>query len=160
MPLNWMDVSDLSFNTLLLLERVQLGWLPDWGASLAPDLAIALRANPVVAWYLRHKCPEIGGWLDGVMAAVAGSPAPDPAAIRRAEVAVLQRMNDIVVYAVDPGVYDAQPFLNWDSAELTSLLDFTGQTVIDVGAGTGRLALACVMAKRGLNWSGAAPPVS
>jgi len=30
MPVNWMDVADLSFNTLLLLERVQLGWLSGW----------------------------------------------------------------------------------------------------------------------------------
>lgn len=26
-------------------------------------LAIVLRANPVVEWYLRHKCPQIIPWL-------------------------------------------------------------------------------------------------
>ncbi len=30
MPREWMDVSQLSFNTLLLLEQVQLSWLPGW----------------------------------------------------------------------------------------------------------------------------------
>ena len=60
MPLNWMDVSDLSFNTVLLLEQVQLSWLPGWMPE--PEMAVALQANPVVAWYMRHKCPSIAGW--------------------------------------------------------------------------------------------------
>lgn len=43
MPREWMDVSHLSFNTLLLLEQVQLSWLPGWLPE--NDLRIALRAN-------------------------------------------------------------------------------------------------------------------
>ncbi len=66
----------------------------------------------------------------------------DPVLIRQAEVDVLASMTDLMVYAVDPAIYDAQPFLNWDLQELLSLADFSGKTVIDVGAGTGRLALA------------------
>ena len=30
MSADWMDVSSLPFNTLLLLERVQLSWFPGW----------------------------------------------------------------------------------------------------------------------------------
>jgi len=135
-----MDVTSLSFNTLLLLERVQLGWFPGWAPET--DLAIALRANPVVEWYLRHKCPQLNQWLDRIMmAGLPDSPLTNVAEIRQAEVAVLEAITDLLVYAVDPAVYDAQPFLGWDSNELTSLVDFTGKTVIDVGAGTGRLAL-------------------
>jgi hypothetical protein len=44
-PLEWMDVSQLSFNTLLLVEHVQLSWLPGWLPER--ELGIALRANPV-----------------------------------------------------------------------------------------------------------------
>jgi hypothetical protein len=51
MPVNWMDVTGVSFNTLLLLERVQLGWFAGWAPE--DELAIALRANPVVEWYKR-----------------------------------------------------------------------------------------------------------
>jgi SAM-dependent methyltransferase len=138
MPREWMDVSGLSFLNLLLLEQVQLSWLPGW---LPEDkLAVALQANPAVEWYLRHKCPPLNDWLDRVMAVPRAI--TDPAAIRQAEIDVLASMTDLMVYAVDPAVYDAQPFLNWDSSELTRLADFSGKTVMDVGAGTGRLALA------------------
>ncbi len=140
MPLDWMDMSGISFNTLLLLEQVQLSWLPGWLPE--QELAVALRANPAVEWYMRHKCPALNGWLDRVLAAPPGEGAGDPAETRRAEVTVLSTLTDLVVYAVDPAVYDAQPFLGWDTDELLSLVDFTGKTVIDVGAGTGRLTLA------------------
>jgi hypothetical protein len=133
------DVSPFSFNTLLLLESVQLSWFPGWVPE--PELAVALRANPAVEWYLRHKCPELEGWLDQVMGMVDEDQPVNPAEARKAEVAVLGEIEDLVVYAVDPAIYDAQPFLGWDSQELISLVDLTGKTVIDVGSGTGRLAL-------------------
>jgi SAM-dependent methyltransferase len=64
-----------------------------------------------------------------------------PDEVRQAEVNVLSSMTDLMIYAVDPSVYDAQPFLNWDPTELLMLADFTGKTVIDIGAGTGKLTL-------------------
>lgn len=137
MPVDWMDVTSLSFNSLLLLERVQLSWFPGWLPE--PELAIALRANPVVEWYFRHKCPPLNGWLDSVLSTVKFS--EDPDRIRQAEVGVMKAITDLLVYILDPDIYDAQPFLNWDSTELTSLVDFLGKIVIDVGAWTGRLAL-------------------
>ncbi len=137
-PQGWMDVSKLSFNTLLLLERVQLGWFNGWLPE--PELAIALHANPAVAWFMRHKCPAIATWLDEVMTKLDRERAITANDIRQAEVAVLRSMVDLLVYAVDPTVYDAQPFLAWNPEELTNLVDFTGKTVIDVGSGTGKLA--------------------
>lgn len=137
--LNWIDISSLSFNTLLLLERVQLSWFPGWLPEA--ELTVALRANPVVEWYIRHKCPELNGWLDGVMAGVGESLSLGPGKVRQAEEAIMRTINDLITYVVDPAAYDAQPFLKWDSRELVSLIDFTGKTVIDIGSGTGRLAL-------------------
>jgi SAM-dependent methyltransferase len=138
MPLNWMDVSKLSFNTMLLLEAVQLSWFPGWLPE--KELAVAFHANPAVEWYFRHKCPQIAPWVDRVMAS--GQPyfTTDPDQVRHAEVVVLQSAEDLIVYAVDPAIYDALPFLDWDSQELLSLVDFTGKTVLDIGSGTGRLA--------------------
>lgn len=135
MPVAWMDVSELSFNSLLLLERVQISWFPGWVPE--ESVAIALGANPTVEWYLRHKCPEISEWLDGAMAKAHGTASPDE--IRSAELDIMRRINDLLVYVVDPAIYDSQPFFGWDSGELTSLVDFTGKTVLDIGAGTGRL---------------------
>jgi SAM-dependent methyltransferase len=139
MSANWMDVAPLSFNTMLLLERVQLSWLPGWLPET--ELAIALSANPAVEWYMRHKCPELNEWLDGVMTRGKPSHVSSAEETRHAEEAILRTINDLVVYVVDPSVYDAQPFLQWDARELTSLIDFAGKTVIDIGSGTGRLAL-------------------
>ncbi len=135
MPVNWMDVSKCSFNVLLLLERVQLSWMPGWVP--ARDLAFALHGNPEVLWYMRHKCPDLNGWLDRILAENADVEGPED--VRSAEINVLKTINDWVVYAVEPAIYDAQPFLGWDSNELLSVVDFGGKTVIDVGAGTGRL---------------------
>jgi SAM-dependent methyltransferase len=138
MPLDWIDVTNLSFNILLLLERVQLSWFPGWIPE--EEMAIALRANPVVEWYLRQKCPEIIPWLDNLQSIRIPAPIPSEEIIRQAEMKVLRTINDLVVYAVDPALYDARPFMAWDSNELRQLADFTGKTVIDVGSGTGRLA--------------------
>jgi SAM-dependent methyltransferase len=138
MTLDWIDVTKLSFNTLLLLERVQLSWFPGWVPE--EELAIALHANPTVEWYLRHKCPALTPWLDQVLSTYPSSPAYTAARIRQAEVNVLICINDLVVYVVDPAIYDTQPFLGWDSDELTSITDFSGKSVIDIGSGTGRLA--------------------
>lgn len=138
MTLDWIDATNLSFNTLLLLERVQVSWFPGWVPE--EELAIALKANPTVEWYLRHKCPELTPWLDKLLSDYPSSPAHSADRIRQAEVKVLNSINDLVVYVVDPAIYDAQPFLGWDSDELTSITDFSGKTVIDIGSGTGRLA--------------------
>ena len=139
MPVEWMDVRGLSFNSLLLLEQAELSWMPRYMHVPEKELAIALQANPWVEWYLRHKCLELKPWLDEILAS--HGPCQDPAEIRKAEVTVMQALNDWLVYALDPSIYDAQPFLGWDSRELTGLADFTGKIVADIGAGTGRLAL-------------------
>jgi SAM-dependent methyltransferase len=138
MPLNWIDVTHLSFNSLLLLERVQLGWFPGWVPE--EDMAIALQANPAVYWYLRHKCPELIPWIDQLLSFYQPSSPQSADLIRQAETRVMSTINDLLVYVVDPSIYDSQPFLGWDSNELLLLTDFNQKIVIDVGSGTGRLA--------------------
>ena len=136
MPLNWIDVTDLSFNTLLLLEREQLTWLPGWLPE--PELATALKANPAVEWFLRHKNPVLNSWVDKVLTQAKLNAAPKE--IRASEETILRTINDLVVYAVNPQIYADMAFLGWDDAELTELTDFRGKAVVDVGSGTGRLA--------------------
>jgi SAM-dependent methyltransferase len=134
-----MDVTNVSFNVVLLLERVQLSWFPGWVPE--NELAIALQANPIVDWYLRHKCPDLVPWLDKLSSEYQNTTSLSVEEIRQAECKILSTINDLIVYVLDPSIYDAQPFLRWDSDELRQLVDFTGKIVIDVGSGTGRLAL-------------------
>lgn len=136
MSVNWIDVTKFDFKVLLLLERVQISWFPGWLPE--QDLRIALEEHPAVDWYLRNKCPQVQPWLDQVMAREL--PARTEEEVRAAEINVMNAINDLLAYVVDPKVYDQQPFLGWDSEELRSLTDFTGKLVADVGAGTGRLA--------------------
>jgi SAM-dependent methyltransferase len=129
---------------LLLLERVQITWLPHWGID--GPLGQALKGNPEVAWYFRHKAPEVAAWVDRIVSDA--SCQTTPADLRAAEVRVMNAMNDLLVYVVDPGVYDAQEFTTWDSVELTGIVDFEGKTVLDIGSGTGRLALVAALTAR------------
>jgi SAM-dependent methyltransferase len=142
MPLDWIDVRDVPFLALLLLERVQITWLPGWPA-MEPAMSVALAANPSVAWYMTHKCPEVADWVreetrQGERLLRENNPSAQQ--VRQAERDVLANLVDLLVYALDPAIYDAQPFTGWDTRELTGLVDFRGKTVIDVGAGTGKLA--------------------
>jgi len=136
-PPDWIDVSNLPFSSLLLLEHVQLSWFPGWVSER--NLGLALQANPVVERTLRTKCPEITAWLDRVLEEAPAS--ADPLSIRKEEEMVMRQINDLLVYVIDPALYDAQPFLGWNSSELSNLVDFAGKVVLDIGAGTGRLAL-------------------
>lgn len=136
MPLDWISTEEIPFNALLLLERVQIGWMQGWVTEGA--LATALHAHPAVSWFLRHKRPEFAPWLDRILAQY--PPSGDPQAVYDAEQRVLQEIGDLLVYVLDPAIYDRLPFLAWDSSELTGLVDFTDKVVLDIGAGTGRLA--------------------
>jgi ubiquinone/menaquinone biosynthesis C-methylase UbiE len=60
--------------------------------------------------------------------------------VREAELSVMRSLEDWLVYVIDPKIYDKQPFLNWDSKELLEVVDFNDKIVLDIGAGTGRLA--------------------
>ncbi len=136
MSVKWIDTSQLHFNSLLLLERIQISWLN--GYAHERELAITLKNNPEVEWFLRHKCPEISSYLDKIVSLV---PAMlEVGEIHEAEQRILAQLNDWLTYAIDPAIYDQQAFLKWDSHELLSVVDFTDKVVLDIGAGTGRLA--------------------
>lgn len=139
MAIDWIDASKVEANALLLLEREQVGWL--LGMADPEDLGAILRAYPHIAWYLTHKCPE---HRERVAAIAAGAPptADGTPALRAREERLFESIADWLVYLLEPESYDEQPFTGWDTGELLRLADFSGKTTLDVGAGTGRLALS------------------
>jgi hypothetical protein len=146
MALDWIDPSVLSFQSILLFERIQLSWFPGWRFP-EPAMSLALEANPAVAWFIAHKCPEAAGWVKAELERglrVRGGKALRPEDVRQVEVAALSTLIDLLVYAVEPEIYAGLPFLGWDSTELTGLVDFEGKLVLDIGAGTGRLAFTAL----------------
>ncbi|MFZ2970538.1 MAG: class I SAM-dependent methyltransferase [Minisyncoccia bacterium] len=136
MSVKWIDTTKLSFKGLLLLERWQIELLSK--RPFNKDFAIALKANPEVEWFLRHKCLKVSDWLDKVLSFETTGSNTD--GIRKAELTILNEINDWLTYAVNPAIYDNQSFLKWDSAELLSLTDFSNKIVLDIGSGTGKLA--------------------
>jgi ubiquinone/menaquinone biosynthesis C-methylase UbiE len=131
-----LDVNDINFNALLLLEPLHAAYL----AQRLPDKAmgIALRAHPAVRWYLAQIYPPIKGYLERCLALAQTDPSAED--LRRAEIAVLNSMHDWLIYVLDPAKYDQLAFLKWDDSSLLSMANFTDKIVLDIGAGTGRLA--------------------
>ncbi len=134
-PFGWKDLSSLPFHTITLLEEIQISWLPMHGKRR--ELALTLRANPAVEWFVRHKCPSINGWLDELLTEYQHEPIPTGAELHQLEQAVLGSMEDWIIYVTEPEAYDRLSFNRWDDQELLGLIDFRGKVVIDVGAGTG-----------------------
>ena len=147
MPLGWIDPDDYSFQCLLLLERFQIqlmllhgGWRVDrteWRLALGT----ALNAHPAVKEYLALRCPECSGLVEKIAAAAPA--ARDRSALRDAEKLVLLGVEDFVVYTTPHKMADHCDFIRgWSKERLFALADFAGKTVLDVGAGSGRLSFA------------------
>lgn len=130
----WIDVSELSFNSLILLEDSHLQWFPrDWPDN---ELGIALRHNRSVYDYFCMRLGKDSQWLEARVDQAADS---DGDTARSCEIAVMKRICDWIVYVCCPEEYEKQPFLKWSNRELLSLTDFKGKTIADIGSGTGRL---------------------
>ena len=153
--LGWIDPADYSFSCVLLFERFQLEWM--LGASdpaIRRALGIALKRHPDVAWYCAHKCPERA---DAVSALLEEAPDVSDAEGRAAETEALSGFEDFVIYTTPEKMAANCPFIyGWSKERLFEMADFAGKTVLDVGAGSGRLAFA---AAEKAAWMYASEPV-
>ena len=147
MSLGWIDPNDYSFHSFLLLERFQIrimlrsaGWRVN-GEEWKKCMGIALNANPAVRWYLERRCPECASLIAEL---VANAPAIDDVKqIRSAEVYAMSGVEDFVVYTTPEVMAEKCDFIRgWSREHLFELTDLTGKTVLDVGAGSGRLTFA------------------
>ena len=55
MALNWIDLTDTTFDYMFMLEKIQIKWLFDFADS--EDLSIVLKANPKIKWFFEKKMP-------------------------------------------------------------------------------------------------------
>jgi hypothetical protein len=67
-PLGWLDVSEINFNALLLLEPIHGEGLASGYYKTTAQMGTALKANPSVEWYLRQIHPPVGDYLDQCLA--------------------------------------------------------------------------------------------
>ena len=72
-------------------------------------------------------------------------PPTDRSVLTRAEDVVVWTIADLIVYNKCPELYDGLEFHGWDFAEVTSITPLGGKVVVDVGAGTGRVALEAAL---------------
>ena len=150
MSCHWINAEEYNMNCFLLFDRWALRWIftdcgaYDWFESQGRDyqleMAKALYRYPHVAGYVRAKAPECGAFLDGVQAVPYGNWTEEE--MREAETFILQAHETFVVY-VYPEVMNRVNYIrNWDEKYLHELVDLSDRIVLDVGAGTGRLAFA------------------
>lgn len=140
----WIKPEEFSFNCLLLFERFQIcgmfswhGWEEEW----LKNMAVALKYNPAVKWYLQYKSPESAQIIEEAAAKFTGEASFDE--VRKAEIFVIDSVEDFVIYT-KPELMDTNcDFIYaWDKSRLFELADFKDKTVLDVGSGSGRLAFA------------------
>ncbi|MDW7755335.1 MAG: class I SAM-dependent methyltransferase [Brevefilum sp.] len=134
--LGWLDVCEIDFNALLLLEPLHVRCIAEREPD--PKMGTALKAHPAVAWYLRQTYPPIAGYIEKCLSL--GKDNPSQEYLRAAELAVLDSMHDWLIYVLDPAKYDELAFLGWDDRSLLEMADFEDKIVLDIGSGTGRLA--------------------
>ena len=130
---------ELRVADLFALEAHQIAELP----TRAPDreLAEVLHAHPEVRTFLETRHPPIAGHLTRVLAA---HPPAHAAALETSEQDLLWEIGDLLVYTTAPELFDALAMNDWDARVITDLVDLDGMTVIDAGAGTGKVAFGVV----------------
>jgi SAM-dependent methyltransferase len=161
MPIGWINLDDYSFSSLLLLERFQIrlmlgsaGWRAD-SEEWKKHMGIALGANPEIMWYLAKRCPECASQIAELAANTL--PAIDGKTIRAAELYVMAGVEDFIIYTTPEVMAAKCDFIRgWHKERLFALADLSGKTVLDVGAGSGRLTFA---AAEKASWVYASEPV-
>lgn len=157
--MSWIKGEDFDFNSFLFMERFQIRMMFGGGhyenQEYLEKMALALKYNPVVKWYMTRKCPERAEDIEKTMTFFTGDATPEE--VRKAEIYLLEKMCDWVVYA-NPEIMDktCDWIYKWDKSRLFELADFTDKIVLDVGSGSGRLAFA---AAKKAAWVYASEPV-
>jgi hypothetical protein len=127
-----LDVEDL-----YLLETFQIAYLPGWVPER--EFAALLWAYPGIARFLVKRNPALEDFVRQIKAQ--HESAANPQELAQFEEEVVWTIADILVYQRCPEVYDALEFHDWDFGEVTGITPLEGKTVVEGGAGTGRVTL-------------------
>lgn len=151
MRYNWIDGKEYTMNCFLLLDRWVLRWIfndcPYYDGDYLSDMAKALFRYPYIEEYCRQKAPECSGFFDRLRQVPFDGWSEEK--MRRAETSILQFHETFVVYAYPRVMENVNYIRNWDPKYLHELVNLRDKVVLDVGAGTGRLAFAAAkVAKR------------
>jgi len=134
---------ELEVADLFALEAHQIAELP----TRAPDreLAAVLHAHPELRTFLEVRHPPITSFLTRLLAEHAPA---ERGALAQSEQALLWEIGDLIAYDTAPELYDAISVHEWDFGVVTDLVDLDGKTVIDAGAGSGKVAFEAVRRAR------------
>lgn len=133
--------ASLEVEDLFLLESFQIGYLPGWVPER--ELAAVLWAYPALKRFLLKKQPPIAGLVERVLAEF--GPAADERDLAALGDELVWTLADLLVYNKCPEVYDGLDFHDWDFGEVTAITSLAGRRVVEVGAGTGRVALEAAL---------------
>lgn len=126
---------DLAIEDLLLLESFQIKYLKD--RLPHNELAILLAAHPVVTDFFKSKYPLIVPFLESILENVK-LPA-NSAEVENICQELLWEIGELIVYNKYPEYYDRKSSINWELDEIIDPSLIQGKTVIDAGAGTGKI---------------------
>jgi hypothetical protein len=127
----------LEVEDLYLLESFQISYWPGWIPER--ELAAVLWAYPAIKRFILKKCPQVAGFIERV--ANQYVPTSNSNELAAFEDTLVWTIADLLVYDKCPQVYDELEFHNWDLAEITNLISLNEATVVEGGAGTGRVTL-------------------
>ncbi len=155
MSYNWIKAEDYTMDTILLFDRWviryimsedECSWYDNGTRSYVTDMAKALSRYPHIIPFCKRKAPECTDFLDKVLQVDTSSVSDREA--RDAETAILAYQETFVVYAYPEVMEQVNYIRNWHPETLYGLVNLHGKTVLDVGAGTGRLAFAAAKLAR------------
>jgi hypothetical protein len=127
----------LQAEDMMLLESFQVKYLPDRVPHKA--FAVCLQAHPLVHRYLELKYPPIADFISTILSE--HQTIEDQAAIEDSCQELLWEIAEMIVYNKYPEMYDQQTgIITWKVDDILSVTSLKGKTVVDAGAGTGRLA--------------------
>jgi SAM-dependent methyltransferase len=120
---------------LFALGAHQIAELPERAPSR--ELAEVLHGYPEVRAFLEVRHPPIAEYLSQLLDQHAPASRDD---LEASEQTLLWEVADWIVYDTAPEMYDALPLHDWDFQAIANVVELDGMTVIDAGAGTGRVA--------------------